>query len=355
MKRKSIKLIVSMVLVLIVSCNDPETVVTNYVHPDGSVTRKIEMKSIEGDAKKRFRIADIQIPFDSTWSMKDTFALDQKGDTTWIRKTEKLYKSVDELNSAYRADSGVNKRISRHAGFQKKFKWFNTEYRFSENIDKIMSSGYPVSDFLNNEELLFFYSPESLIAEKETGPDSLKYKSIADSVKYKTDFWSTKNIVSEWISVFSGLTAGKAGKDLSLESLRVHENDFVKVVQENDQKFDSLWSSGIILKKLIGEENALKYLTEADSALESVTKAFLADFKDYSVRIVMPGKLIGTNGFIDSSQILLWPVKSDYFMTESYEMWAESKTTNTWAWIISGLFLVFVLTGVVMRVIKKDR
>jgi hypothetical protein len=177
---------------------------------------------------------------------------------------------------------------------------------------------------------------------------------MADSVKYKTDLWSTKNIVSEWIGEFAGLVAGKAGEDLSLESLKTRENDFVRVVQENDHKFDSLWSKGIILKKLIGEENALKYKTEADSALGSVTKEFMVDFKDYSVRFVMPGKLIGTNGFIDSSQILLWPVKSDYFMTEPYEMWAESKTTNRWAWIISGLFLVFVLTGVVMRVLKKD-
>jgi hypothetical protein len=77
------------------------------------------------------------------------------------------------------------------------------------------------------------------------------------------------------------------------------------------------------------------------------------NFKDYTVRIVMPGKVIGTNGFIDSSQVLLCPVKSDFFLTEPYEMWALSKIPNRWAWIVSGLFLVFVLTGVIIRVIKK--
>jgi hypothetical protein len=40
-------------------------------------------------------------------------------------------------------------------------------------------------------------------------------------------------------------------------------------------------------------------------------------------------------------------------MTEPYEMWAESKTPNTWAWIVSGFFLAFVLTGVIVRIIKK--
>jgi hypothetical protein len=64
MNRKPVKLIVFFVLMFIMSCNEPETVVTNYVHPDGSVTRKLEMKSIEGDKNKRFKISEIQVPFD---------------------------------------------------------------------------------------------------------------------------------------------------------------------------------------------------------------------------------------------------------------------------------------------------
>ena len=63
----------------------------------------------------------------------------------------------------------------------------------------------------------------------------------------------------------------------------------------------------------------------------------------------MPGKLTGTNGYPDSTRNLLWPVKSDFFVTDKYEMWAESKTTNRWAWIVSGVFLVFVSTGIVVK------
>lgn len=334
----------------IVSCDDPETVVTNYVHPDGSVTRKIEMRNL----KNIFKKSDFQVPLDSTWIVKDSIEINRKGDTTWIKRAVKQFKNIDEINLAYKSDSGTNKGMLRQVGFRKRFKWFNTEFRFSERIDRQLSFGYPVKDFLNSEELLYFYSPESLKHEKETGPDSLKFRALADSVKHKTDLWSTKNIVSEWIGKFSDLIAERAGKDMTRESLKAREDEFIKVVEANDKKFDSLWSAGIILRKFIGEENALKYKTEADSALGSVTKYFFVSFKDYSVRIVMPGKLIGTNGFIDSSHVLLWPVKSDYFMTEPYEMWAESKIPNTWAWIVSGLFLVFVLSGVIMKVIKKD-
>jgi len=354
MNRRSIKLIVSLFLILIVSCNEPETVVTNIVHTDGSVTRKIQMKSIEGDVNKRFKVSEIQVPLDSTWIVRDSVDVDKKGDSIWIRTAVKQFKNVDELNLAYKKDSSANKNVPRQAGFNKRFKWFNTEFRFSERIDKQLSYGYPVKDFLNSEELLYFYSPESLKHDKETGPDSLKFRALADSIKHKTDLWTTKNIVSEWIGKFSDLTAGRVGKDMTRESLKARQDEFIQVVESNNAKFDSLWQNGIILKELIGEENAVNFKAEADSALGSVTKYFLVDFKDYSLRIVMPGKLIGTNGFIDSSHVLLWPVKSDFFMTEPYEMWAESKIPNAWAWVVSGIFIVFVLSGVIMKIIKKD-
>lgn len=343
-----------MILMMIVSCNEPETVVTNYVHPNGSVTRKIVMKSIEGDVNKRFKISDIQLPLDSSWIVKDSCEVTEKGDTIWVRRAEKLFKSVNDINLVYKSDSSSNKEFSRHAEFKKKFKWFNTELRFSEDIDKVLSFGYPVNNFLNKEELLYFYSPEEVRDNNTGGPDSLKFRALRDSVKSKTDKWTLRNLVSEWIGDFSKLTNGSTDNDISFRVLKARENELVKLVEGEDKNIDSLWKNGILLKEFIGEADALKYKTESDSALSIVTSKLMASFNDYSVKIVMPGKLIGTNGFIDSSHVLLWPVKSDYFMTVPYEMWAESKITNTWAWIVSGFFIVFVLTGVIIRVIKKD-
>jgi hypothetical protein len=347
MNKKSLKLIISMILMMAVSCDEPETVVTNYVHPDGSVTRIIEIRNVKND----FRT--LQVPFDSTWTVKDSLEIGAKGDTVWIKRAEKLFKNVEEINLVYKLDTGVNRIALRHAGFSKKFKWFNTEFRFSETIDKQLAFGYPVRQFLNDEELKYFYSPESLKSEKENGPDSLRYRMMRDSVNHKTDRWAYKNIISEWIGEFTKLAELKDGKGISGGSLKAHEEDMVKVVEKYDKTFDSLWAKGEILKEFIGETDALKYKTEADSALSYAEKHFLIDFKKYSLRIVMPGKLTGTNGFIDSSKVLLWPVNSDYFMTEPYEMWAESKVPNMWAWIVSGMFLLFVSTGVIIRIIKK--
>jgi hypothetical protein len=341
MKGMAFKSVLIMIILMALSCDEPKTIVTNIVHPDGSVTRKIEMRN----NKNKFELQDLQVPFDSTWVIKDTINIGDKRDTTLIKTAEKLFKNADEISKSYLADRGGNRECSRKASFAKKFKWFNTEYRFCELIERKMSNGYPIRNFLNQEELNYFYSPESVNSEKLKSADSLKYEAIGDSVNTKTDKWFIKSLISEWIWEFSRLTEGKTGKELTWESLKARE----EIAEADGDKFDSLWTNGIILKEFVGEKNAVRYKTEADSALAVVDKVALGSFKNYSVRIIMPGKVIGTNGFIDDTEALLWPVKSDYFMTEQYEMWAESKVINIWAWAVTGAFILFVIIGLLIK------
>jgi hypothetical protein len=350
MKNKAIKSVFVALLVMLFSCDEPETIVTNTVHPDGSVTRHIEMRSM----KNNFTPSVLQVPFDSTWIINDTIIIGEKRDTTWIKTAEKLFKNVDEINQSYRTDKGVNKDAPRSASFIKKFRWFNTVYRYSESVDKKMLYGYPVRDFLNKDELTYFYSPGSMKSEMQNGPDSLKYRALEDTINKITDKWTEKSLVSEWIGEFSRLTAGKGNNDISKESLKLREDDFVKIIHKYEgDNFDSIWAKGTILKEMIGEKNAEKYKTEADTSIAIITRIIVADFKEYSVKIIMPGKVVGTNGFIDKTDHLLWPVKSDYYLTEKYEMWAESKMVNRWAWIITGVFILFVITGLILRLFRK--
>jgi hypothetical protein len=344
MKKIKLRVIVFLMLMVVVSCDEPDTVVTNIIHIDGSVTRKIEMRN----SKNKFEKTDLQVPFDSTWTLTDSYEVSPKGDTTWIKRAEKLFKNVEAINLTYHNDSSINGKIARRACLIKKFRWFNTEYRFSEIVGDQLS-GYPLTDYLNNEEREYFYSPEYIKFNKEHGPDSIHYRKMSDTIKLKTDQWTIKNVASLWLNEFSRLTGPKAGPELSKASLMTREGEFIEIINENQDKFDSLWAKGVLLRKFIGDEDAVKFKTEADSALTLVFNRIFIDFRDYSLRIVMPGKLTGTNGYIDSTRNLLWPVKSDFFITDQYEMWAESKTPNLWAWVVSGIFLVFIFTGIIIK------
>ena len=348
MKRKPLKILVFFVMIVFVSCDEPETVVTDIIHRDGSVTREILMRKSDN----KFKITDIQVPLDNSWTISDSCEISSKGDTTWVKRASKVFKNADEINLAYKTDTGCNSKLSRYAGFSKRFRWFNTIYRFSETIEKRMKYGYPVSNFLNSEELKWFYSPNSDNKSKLNGQDSLRYKAVSDSVNIKKDKWINKCIVSEWIGEFSGQLNNSDVK-LSYDSLKSNEGRILDVVMRSEKDFDNLWTSGYILKEFIGESNALKYRTEADTALKIVEDRVTESFAGYSVRISMPGILTASNGFADSSKVLIWPVTDEYFFTDNYEMWAESKEPNLWAWITSGAFVLFVLAGVIIRKYKR--
>jgi len=318
------------------------------VYKDGSIRRKIEMKSSEN----KFNVSDLQVPFDSTWIITDSLEISEKGDTTWVRRAEKLFSGTDEINNLYKADSGVNKEIERHAVFIKKFKWFNTEYSFMETVDKTMKYGYAISDFLNPVELRWFYSPDDIITEKENGADSLKYRAFNDTIDKKTEEWMIKCLSSEWIHEFATLISGKSNS-ISIESLLAKEEDLSRLVKKSGDDFDSLWANGIIIRGLLGDGDAERFGIEADSAANIAASRLFPTFSDYSVRVIMPGRLTETNGFVDSAGKISWPVKSEYFLTAPYVMKAKSRTMNFWAWIVSGLFLVFVLSGVIIREKRK--
>lgn len=343
MKNRNIKLLLALLLVLTGSCNEPKTIVTDIIHADGSVLRKLEMRN----SQNSFKVKDIQVPYDSTWTTRDSMEINAAGDTTWVRRAEKLYKSAEELNRDYKADSSANRHISRRVEFGKKFRWFNTEFTYAEIIDNKLLHGYPVEDFLTGDEIKWFYSPYNLNEEKEKGPDSLKYRAFNDTVKSKVEKWTVRCFVSEWIFEFARLASDK--RQISADSLKLHEDDYYRIIGKYDKDFDSLWSNGTILREMIGEVNANRFRNEADSAIKIVTDRFFINFSDYTVRTRMPGKLTLATGLIDSAGFVNWPVKSDYFLAKAYIMKAESKVPNLWAWIVSGIFMLFVFTGILLR------
>ena len=322
------------------SCNEPETLVTNIIHPDGSVTRIIEIKSKGSNTD----FSKAQVPYDSTWKITDTLEIKESGDTVKIRRAEKLFRNKDEINRYYSTDSTINHDALRRVEFSRKFEWFSTRYRFAEIVEKSMPAGYPLSSYLNEEELKWFYLPGKVQSDLINGPDSLKYKTVADSVESKTQLWLNRSIISQWISYFSTFAGSSSLKE---EYLREKEDTLLEIFSENISNFDSLWAEGVILKKMIGEQKALQYMSEADSALKLIQDILFQNFSNYSVRITMPGSLSGTNGFTDSNSVPLWEVKREYFLTEPYVMWAESTTANSWAWIATAAILLLILARVV--------
>jgi hypothetical protein len=325
------------IMLFLFSCDDPETVVTNFVHPDGSVTRRVVMRS----SKKTVEPSQYQVPLDSTWTISTGIEPREK-DTTWIVTAEKNFSSVDEINSAYRADSGANKLIKRSAEFSRSFRWFNTFYRYSEKVDKVLNTKLKAEQVLSEEELRYFYMPSSMLDSLLAGADSLMYKEKKaknDSVENRYLF---KALMEEWTMQYFRLNPDSA-------YIIPRKDKMLEMAVNNDTKGDTL------IQIVLGEEYYSKNKLFIDQALKEVDSLFekAMSAKFYTCETVMPFKLVATNGFVDKNGKISWPVDSKYFVSQDYLMWAESKKPNTWAWVVSGVFVVFVMAGLIVKGMRR--
>jgi len=372
--KKNVKLsfmILSMIMLF--SC-DYETHVINTVHEDGSVTRKVTMKNSE----EEFEPGKYRVPVDSTWHTEITTDVNTDGDTSWILTAEKHFASVEEINDEYMNDQGSNQDLERRADFTKRFKWFTTVYRYSETIDKVLTVSCPVSDFLTSEELKFFYLPDKVRADLKNGIDSLKYEALSDTIDTKSEIWAWTCFVRQWVEIFYDLFEGHPdlaiGKDEMASKESVFVNELIEFEQSQNEEDEEALSGieeeielevkegeaddiELIVTSVLGNNFYTTFQAEIDSSmsvLESMSDPFFSAEK-YGMEIRMPGRIIASSGYVDTDPDnggtggILWTVDGDYFLSEQYVMWAESRINNYWTWIVTVIFVLFVITGFVVR------
>jgi hypothetical protein len=292
-------------------------------------------------------MSGLQVPCDSSWTVSDSIEIGEKGDTVWTFRAEKHFASVEEVNSLYSSDTGVNALQERSASFKKRFRWFHTFYSFSESIGKTLLYGYPSGEFMNKEVSDFNLLPDPVRDTLLNGPDSLRYRAISDSLDKATDRWIMKSLASEWIEEFAKLIP-ESDTLLTRENMKQKEDYAARLLLRDSSGYNDA------VRWMLGDL-AVKYSVEEDSAAKIIEKRFTGqlDFKSYSVKFKMPGELVSTNGIIVESGELLWQPRSEYFVSEPFIMTAESKETNTWAYVVTAAFLIFVASGLAFRRLKK--
>ena len=345
MKRKISIILVSLIMLIMTSCEGPDALVINIVREDGSFTRKVILTF----TKDEFDLDNCQVPVDSTWNIVKEYDISEEGDTTYTLTAVRDFDSVEELNRMYDNYEGSNKGMKRRADFKKKFMWFNNLYRYTEHVDKAMN-GYPPEDFYTEEELDFFYMPEKLIEARLEKDDSIQVKrNIIEPMEDKFDIWLGRNLVKVLIDKISDTVRFNPAIGIDTTLLYEKEEEIATslFVTSSDEKevLDSLMGRGFY------ESNSVLIDSIMSDVEEEFNVAFNADA--YLIQTVMPGKLMATNGFVDEESNVLWEVDGDVILSSDYDMWAESKVRNNWAWIITFVFLAFVISGLIMRVFRK--
>ena len=349
--RQKIKITMLSLLMLVLSSCIEETTVLNIVHDDGSITRKVTMKGDE----KNIDPESYRVPLDSSWQITYTFELGEKNDTTWILSAEKTFAGADEITREYLNDGGANRSMKRSANFEKNFRWFTTVFRYTESIEKALTVDLPLADFFNEEELKYLSMPQRIQEELESGPDSTRVKMLADSLDDELGRYLVASFVKQWMDIFSEQVKANPVHPLDMDRFRAREPEFISDLYV-EADLDGFDIDSFIVQKL-GKEFVSAFGPEIDSSV-SMTERMAESFfnaNEYDLGIVMPGKIIATSGYArtdslsDAGEAILWKVDGTFFLTQDYNMWSESRINNYSIWILTAVFILFVIFGLTIR------
>lgn len=336
---------ISLAMLMLYSCEGPDALVINLVHKDGSVERKIILTYSKDD----FDLDDCQVPVDSTWDISRSYDISDKGDTTYTLTASRFFESVDDINALYDSYKGSNPGLKRKAEYQRKFRWFNTVYYYTEHVDKILE-GIPPQDFFTPEELKYFYMPEKLAEASMEGPDSSHLKAtVIEPLEEKKEQWLGRSLVRAFVNKIIDTVNVNPGINIDTSLLHQREEKISASAMLDEmgeiELLDSLLGRGVY------DNNRALVDTLMSQVEDEFSTALSTD--SYLIQTIMPGELVATNGYIDEDGNILWELEGDLIFTSEYNMWAESKTSNLWAWIITGAFVLFILLGLLLKAYRK--
>jgi hypothetical protein len=290
------------------------------------------------------------VPVDESWIKTVTYELDttpaEPGnifpdkDTTWIYTYARDFEDAEEINNLYEEGNDRFNHVKRRAEFSRKFNWFFSRILFIETIEP-MVQGVDPQEFFTQEEYEVFIMSDSELQQYINHPDSLMRRDFVDQVEVRTEDWMTMCLAEDYLQRLADFAASH-NADIEKDSILSKKDLFIaKVEDESDIPELTALIFDVAPEVLFGDEISM-FFEETGQFYEQV---FDIGGSSYTMDFVMPGTLTDANGTIINKQRVSWDVSSERFFAMSFVMEAESRVINLWAWIVSAVFIVFVLTG----------
>jgi hypothetical protein len=326
MKSRVIKSVIIPIFLLFSFISCKEYKITTTINEDGSILREVVFI---GDSSYIFS-SPFPIPLDTTWSISKVKERTDKS----IYSALKLFNNSEELNQFYSEQDSTMIRIEIQT--EKRFRWFYTYHRYKEvyyNFNSFKSK--PIESYLTDEELenyMIGLVDEKLNDKIESWKEEMLFEEFYRRVR---KIVIARNIAELPLSLFDskkeemheGLLSSDSTDEIILKLKDILETDKVELIREDIEKIiDSV-------------ENKVELMMSAGGKYTNIVN--------------LPGLLLETNANYIEGNIVKWEFDADRFIVTDLEMYAESRTVNNWAFIVTIAGAVIILMIILYPYIKK--
>jgi hypothetical protein len=226
-----------------------------------------------------------------------------------------------------------------NVGIDKRFEWFYTYITYKETYDvDYPFRKIPITSILQKSEI------ESYLHGVEN-----------DSLKKRVDKWFMRNIFEDFFD--STVSCIQKRKDILFSTSKlIEKKELIYDVTMNDSGPKNANDLVRLLNNVLKTTAFNSIRDELDKIwknIEAKSERLSRADASYSNYTEMPGLILDTNSDKIEGSRITWKFTADQLKIGKYEMHAESRVTNVWAFIITGIFGVLVLIVIVMMVKRK--
>lgn len=376
MKTSRFYIIAAVLVLLITSCNDDASMLT-IINEDGTCSREMSFHPHPKDvmAPVNEPVENDGLHFGSDWER--TWSV--MGDSTrhacpmteaqWdslqkvfpnsnvrshiLMHTKRDFSSVGEMSDSL--TKVVNHLFKATASLDKHFKWFYTDYVYTETYtltDMQQLFPIPLDRFVSADTASYWFTGQPNLAEDLTGSEQ---KELLDGIESKISQWMNANTF-DYIYTYIAHVFWKDIKNPPVTNgqfLANKDSIVMSPAVANMKIFDELEPVAKILKDYY-HTDAFQPLFSEDRHWDRILDHQYMSLKYLmwmkpQLNLVMPGRVIdGGMGKVDGN-VISYRFSGERLLPHDYVISATSRVTHVWAYVITFLVIIVAIGSFIYR------
>lgn len=245
----------------------------------------------------------------------------------------------------------VDEQAGADGSLDKEFRWFYTDYVFTEKFSSVADYfKVPVTDFMSEEEALYWFSgTPDLYAGKPTW----RYYEFLEDLKEKADRWVFANMYYKLLSGIADRYDMVVEPPVSKDEFIAQLGDVVKQLASYDTYNLEYSTARSIVSSHFGSDAYSPFIYDEwkkEGLFEELDNYFGYLFLFYyGESIVMPGRVIDDGGGIYKDGVVTFKVDAGRFLLKDYEIRVVSRIVNVWAFIVTAVLASALCVAVIYR------
>ncbi len=257
---------------------------------------------------------------------------------------KKDYKSVEEMSAQiYRAERSHLVKvegIKASSQLEKHFKWFYTDYTFTETFANEDSTLFPIplSQFLSADTASFWFTGQPNLTRSLSGAEM---KEMLDGIEKKVSQWSNANWFAEICKVISDHYDKVKNPPVSKERfISICDSLVMLPCVLNPKDSESVEEGFDLLHDVFQSDVYTEFLQSYEGGLGQYG-GLLSFGNNYD--LVMPGRVLDAGMGEYDGEVIHYRLGGERMIPGDYTITATSRVTNVWAFIVTILVVLLAI------------